>query len=291
MEKEYPGLWQHWYRHQCVAVGFAPYWGAKLRGATKDHWGNGWRRARAALLQIKVGDFVVVALKNHCVARLGQITDTGIEDDQWDPTVPVSKENPHGQMGRRIYVRWDLTCGPEDRDLVIALPQGSQFTNGERLPTLARIRSQSLGRLRAVMNNQANWIGLSHFKYEAALSDYIAAFPFHLEDGLVPYPNAKVRERVFANRKRLDVLLLDRRERPVIVECKQGAPTPENVQQLRGYMKSLCKETQRKDVRGILVHGGSRKLRSDVLRAASLLPRVEIVRYLLQIDFIGGSAS
>jgi hypothetical protein len=58
------------------------------------------------------------------------------------------------------------------------------------------------------MNDPTNWVGLlSHFKYEKALSDYIAAYPHHLEDGLVPYPNAKVREKVFTDRKRLDVLL------------------------------------------------------------------------------------
>jgi hypothetical protein len=99
-----------------------------------------------------------------------------------------------------------------------------------------------------------------------------------------------VRERIFADRTRLDVLLLDRKERPVIVECKQGAPDPGNLKQLRGYMKLLAKETGRKDVRGILVHGGSRKLRVDVVRAAALAPKVEIVQYHLQVDFAGSSA-
>ena len=141
------------------------------------------------------------------------------------------------------------------------------------------------------MNDPTNWVGLlSHFKYEKALSDYIAAYPHHLEDGLVPYPNAKVREKVFTDRTRLDVLLIDRKERPVIVECKQGVPTPGNLKQLRGYMNLLAKETGRNDVRGILVHGGSRKLRADVVRAAALAPKVEIVQYRLQVDFAGSSA-
>jgi RecB family endonuclease NucS len=183
-----------------------------------------------------------------------------------------------------------LRCGPDDRDLVVALPEGSQFNGGELRPTISQIRSQSLKRLRATMNDSTNWVGLSHFKYEKALSDYIAAYPHHLEEGLVPYPNAKVREKVFTDRTRLDVLLLDRKEKPVIVECKQGAPTPDNLRQLRAYMKLLRKETGRKDVRGILVHGGSRKLRRDVVRAAALAPRVEIVQYRLQVDFAGSSA-
>jgi hypothetical protein len=74
------------------------------------------------------------------------------------------------------------------------------------------------------------------------------------------------------------------------VECKQGAPTPDNLKQLRAYMKLLRKETDRNDIRGILVHGGSRKLRVEVVRAAALAPRVEIVQYRLQVEFAGGSA-
>jgi hypothetical protein len=55
-------------------------------------------------------------------------------------------------------------------------------------------------------------------------------------------------------------------------------------------MKLLQKETGRKDVRGILVHGGSRKLRSDVVRAAAFVPKVEIVQYHLQVEFAGSPA-
>jgi hypothetical protein len=288
MEEEFPGLWRQWYRHQCVAVGFAPYWGLKLHGRTKNL--EGWLRTRATLLRIAVGDFVVVALKGNRVARLGEVTKICIEDNEWDPLVPVSKEDPPGQMGRRIYVRWDLTCGPEDRDLVIALPEGARFNSGELRPTVAEIRSQTIEQLRASMNEPANWVGLlSHFRYENALAEYIAAYPHHLEDGLVPYPNARVREKVFTDRTRLDVLLLDRNEQPVIVECKQGVPTTDNLRQLRGYMKLLRKETGRPVVRGILVHGGARKLRREVLKDADIVPRIEIVQYHLQVDFAGSS--
>ncbi len=55
-------------------------------------------------------------------------------------------------------------------------------------------------------------------------------------------------------------------------------------------MRLLQKETNRKDVRGILVHGGSRKLRREVVGAAALAPRVEIVQYHLQVDFAGSLA-
>jgi hypothetical protein len=294
MEDYFPGLWHQWYRHQCVGVGFAPfdfapYWSCKLHGKIK--YSGGWSMARSRLLQIAVGDYIIVALKGNRVGRLGQVTELHIEDEEWDPLVPESKDSPKGEIGRRIYVRWDLACGPDDRDLVVALPEGSRFNGAELRPTISEIRSQTLKDLRTTMNDPTNWVALlSHFKYEKALSDYIAAYPHHLEDGLVPYPNAKVREKVFTDRTRLDVLLLDRDETPVIVECKQGAPTPDNLRQLRAYMKLLRKETSRKDVRGILVHGGSRKPRPDVVKAAAVPPRVEIVQYRLQVEFAGSSA-
>jgi hypothetical protein len=286
MDPEFPGLWQRWYREQCVAVGFSPHRGRKLRGKTKG--GRGWRAARAKLLQIAAGDFVVAALKGNRVGRLGKVTEIHIEDDEWNPLVPVSKDRPKGDIGRRIYVRWDLTCGPDDRELVVSLPEGARFKLGELRPTVSEIKSRTLKQLRATMNDPANWVGLTAFKYEKALSDYIAAYPHRLEDGLVPYPNKRVREKVFTDSTRVDVLLIDRNGKPVIVECKQGSPTRNHLKQLRGYMKLLQKETGQKDVRGILVHGGSRKLSQEVIMAATLTPQVEIVQYLLRVDFAGG---
>jgi hypothetical protein len=293
MEDKYPGLWQQWYRHQCVAAGFAPFDGSPYRGCAlhANTGGRDWRAARALLLRIAVGDFIVVALKGNRVARLGQVTEKHIDDDEWDPLVPQSRHLPHGQMGRRIWVRWDLTCGPDDRDLVVALPPGARLTGGELRPTIAEIRSRTVNDLRNSMNDPANWVGLlAHFKYERALSDYIAAYPHHLEDGLVPYPNSKVREKVFTDRKRLDVLLLDRQRHPVVVECKKGAPTTKDLGQLRGYMKSIQKETGDEYVRGILVHGGARNLRPEVVNAAVRAPQVEIVQYRLQVEFAGSAA-
>jgi RecB family endonuclease NucS len=178
-----------------------------------------------------------------------------------------------------------------DQDLIVSLPEGSRFAVSELLPTIAEIKSLTLKQLQAAMNDPENWVGLlAHFRYERALADYIAAHPHHLEDGLVPHPDSKVRENVFSDRKRSDVLLLDRKERPVIVECKQGAPSVKHLTQLRQYMTSLQKVTGRKDIRGILVHGGSRNLRHEVAKAAKRNPVVEIVQHRLQVDFAGGSA-
>jgi RecB family endonuclease NucS len=135
------------------------------------------------------------------------------------------------------------------------------------------------------MNDRANWIGLlSHFPYERALSDFIAAYPHRLEDGLVLHPSEKVRERVFHDKTLSDVLLLDRTNHPVVVECKQYAPTIADLAQIRHYMQLLKLETD-EDPRGILVHGGATKLYAEVVQAADANPPVEIVRYDLDVEF------
>lgn len=285
MEDRYPGMWQRWYRHQCVAVGWYSKWGYRLTGKSSGQHEAGWRRARIALQQIQVSDHVVVALRGHKVGRLGVVTGKAIEDANWDPLVPASADVPDGEMGRRIFVRWDMTVGPDDREMVVRLPAGMRFTPGELRPTVSEIRSVSVARLVAAMNDEANWTGLlTHFDYERALSGYIAAYPHRLEDGLLPHPNERVRERVFKDSSRSDVLLLDRNEIPVIVECKQGQPTPSDVKQLRGYLRRLRVETGQ-NPRGILVHGGARKLRREVKQLARTKPRIEIVQYRLEVDF------
>lgn len=276
MEDKYPGMWHRWYRNQCVAVGWYSKWGYSLTDSSATD--DGWNRARTALQRIAVGDQVVVALSGHRVGRVGEVTAKFIDDEHWNPLVPRSKRQPDGEMGRRILVRWDMTTGPEDRDQVVLLPEDARFTGGELRPTIAEVRSMTLNRLCDAMNDRANWSGLlSNFPYEKALSDFIAAYPHRLEDGLVPYPDEKIRERVFGDRSRLDVLLLDRDDNPVVVECKQHAPTVADIGQLRHYLKRLEEETSRTP-RGILVHAGAAKLRADVATEASTKPEVEIVR-------------
>ena len=100
----------------------------------------------------------------------------------------------------------------------------------------------------------------------------------------MPHPNSKIRERVFKDKTRLDVLLIDRDNIPVIVECKQHSPSIEAISQLRHYIKCLSDETDQK-ARGILVHGGARKLRPEIKEEARQEPSVEIVRYKLEVDF------
>jgi Domain of unknown function DUF83 len=233
-----------------------------------------------------MGDHIVVSLKNNRVGRVGEVTGKAIEDGDWNPLVPRSASVPDGEMGRRVFVRWDMTtCGPDSRDWVVALPEHARFTTGELRPAISEIHSTSLSELKAVMNDPLNWVELwAHFDYERSLSGYVAAYPHRLEDGLLQHPSEKVRERVFGDQSRIDVILIDRNNVPVIVECKQGNPTVAHLAQLRHYMAKLQEETGQ-PTRGILVHGGARKLASEISREAARSPIVELVRYNVDIEF------
>ena len=283
METTYPGMWQRWYVNQCVAVGWAGSWGFHLQGETDG--GHGWSVTRNILNRMQIGDQIAVALSGHRIGRIGEVTGLAVEDSDWTPLVPKDNTLPDGEMGRRIAVRWDLLAGPDDREMVVSLPLNAQLTSGELRPTLSEIRSTTVETLKSIMKDESNWTALwAHFDYERALSGYIAAYPHRLEEGLLPYPNGKIRERVFPDGSRLDVILVDRSGVPVIVECKQGHPTTDNLNQLRGYLRNLEAETGVMG-RGILVHGGAKRLRRDVLSAANEVPAVEVVQYRLDVDF------
>jgi RecB family endonuclease NucS len=140
------------------------------------------------------------------------------------------------------------------------------------------------------IKEETNWVSLvPGFASERALSEYISASPHLIEDGLVPYPSESARELVFSDRTRLDVLLLDRGGNIVIVECKQGAPSLQNVEQLRGYMRNAQKLRTGlkigKDIRGILVHGGARRLSSEVRKESKQIPHVELVQFSVSVGF------
>jgi hypothetical protein len=90
------------------------------------------------------------------------------------------------------------------------------------------------------------------------------------------------------------VLLIDKANMPVIVECKQNAPTLKDISQLRRYMGLLQEETEQAP-RGILIHGGAAKLSGPVVMDALREPVVEIVNYRLEVHFrpslIGANSS
>lgn len=282
MEDSYPGLWQRWFKNQCVAVGWCSKWGYAMNSG-KTH--KGWSEARNALKLIAKGDWILVQLKRNRVGRIGEVVRKEIEDHQWNPLVPPAHTERDGEMGRRIIVRWDLTVGPADPEMVVKLPPSRRLPAEVVRPTIRRLNPATFKSVVRAMNDESNWVSLlSQFGYESSLSDYIGTYPHRLEDGLQPYPSAKVRERVFDDRSRSDVILIDRNDFPVVVECKQGTPTVEHIRQLRNYMKHLRRETGKKP-RGILVHGGARKLHREVRAEIRQKPRIEVVQYLLNVEF------
>ena len=282
-EDEYPGMWRRWFRNQCVAVGYSSAFGFTLEGRSIA---RGWSITRKAIKAMEIGDYVVVSLQNKRVGRMGQITGKAISDDEWNPLVPVSNDLEYGEMGRRILVRWELTTGPESQDLIIQMPHDRSFQPPTEVrPTISQITSMTVDDLREIMNDEKNWVSLSgKFNSEKAISDYIAYYSHHLEDGLLPHPNKQVREHVFEDGTRSDVLLIDNAGIPVIVECKQYAPGINAIHQLRHYMEQLQVETE-EEVRGILVHGGAQKMSKEVIAEAGKEPQVEIVSYSLKVDF------
>ena len=277
-------MWQRWFKSQCVAVGWKATWGYPLREAYESR--DGWSRARAALTRVEIGHKVVVQLQNHRFGRVGEVTGLAVEDGLWNPLVPRTVHDPDGEMGRRIQVRWDLNVGPDDRDMVVKVPESNRLTPGELRATVCRIRSQTWSEIVRVMDDPSNWVGLmTKFDYESALSGYVAAYPHRLEDGLLPHPSLKVRERVFGDRKnRSDVLLIDRAGKTVIVECKQHSPSIDDIQQLRGYLREYKTELIRLR-EWILVHGGAKNLSSEVRTACEMSPAVELMQYRLEVDF------
>lgn len=282
MEDTFPGMWQRWFLNQCVAVGWAADWGYRTDGKPASRV---WARARNTLSKIQIGDAIIVALQDNTVGRIGFVTGLTWQDTNWRPLVPRSKQYPDGEMGRRVEVRWDLTTGPMDRSVVVQLPEGFRFNAGESRQAIGQVRTHPLEDFQQAMNDEANWVGIqTKFKHESALQAYIYTYPHHLEDGFSVHPDLKVREKVFDDRKRADVLLIDREENAVVVECKRDAPSVSAVHQLRHYMSKLKEET-RKQPRGILVHGGSRKLSDAVRQEANRSPVVQIVRYDLKVDF------
>ena len=280
MEDDWPGLWHRWIRHQCVTVGYSPTWGYKLVGG-KTKGERDWIKARNALADIEIGDVIVAALPGRRIGRLGEVIRKEIDEDRWNPIVPPSHDNADGEMGRRISIRWDLENSPDDLNDVVQLPEGFNLGRG----TLTRVYRKPLRWFREVMANPANWVGLlGRFGYERALSDYIALYPHRLEAGMLAHPGTKIRERILSDRTRLDVLLIDRAGKPVIVECKQDSPTVDAIRQLRHYIRLMTKETGERS-RGIIVHGGARKLHRSVWHEARKSPRVEIIQYKLDVDF------
>jgi hypothetical protein len=286
---QHPGQWQYWFREQCCALGWCPPSAAgsddgwTFEGISKD---QGWSAARNALKKMSPGDWLVATLPGHRVGRLGQVVSLAVQDEEWDPVVPAGKDLPQGENGRRILVRWELTTGPDDPAQVVSLPTHAQFNSGQLMGTIRELPMERLEAVRQAMRDESNWVSIAgSFRHETALSDYLSVHPNRLEPGMIAHPSEHVRERKFPDGTRSDVILMDRDGRVVIVECKQGAPTIGNIEQLRNYMCWMTEIAPELGApRGMLVHGGSRRVQAIVRDAASH-DGIELVYHELEVKF------
>jgi endonuclease NucS-like protein len=291
MEDKYPGLWHTWFSEQVVAVGWwPPRWSLESQSKYER---AAWNLARHCLKKMTSGDRIAVQLKDWRIGRIGTILRLRIRDEEWTPTVP-SQNGDKGEMGRRIEVRWDLAKGPLTPDSAIQLPVEARPNVRIWRPTLSEMSKQAFELIEKAAEDEFNWAPiLRGFAKETAMSDFISVSPHLLEDGLRLYPYSKAREHVFHDGRRSDVLLLDRDGNIVIVECKQDAPAICDIQQLRIYMRNAEKLKTRvkvgRKIRGILVHGGARKLKDDVRREVAKSPKVEMVTFTVNVGFATSS--
>lgn len=283
MEDSWPGLWRKWETLQVATVGWpAPHWNMEGTGAG----GREWSAVRKRLKLMGPGDGIVARLPRHRIGRVGHIMELKVTNEEWDPVVPKAPDMPMGQHGRRILVRWDFSIGPQLREYACTLPEHCRLSSGESRKTINELDQQRFGLFEDALRDEGNWTPAfaSKFRYERALSDFIATFPERLQSDLRPYPMAKVRENAVVNRKRLDLLLIDDRQNPVVVECKQGSAAVGHLRQIREYMKAVQGITG-KEPRGILVFGGSPNVPQNVIDVANQDPKVDLFAYLLDVTF------
>ncbi len=115
LEDDYPGLWQLWFKKQCVTDGHSPYEGWEMVGGKKRD--RDWIATRNALDEIQPGHLIVVALPDCRVGRIGKVVGKKVSDKEWKPLFPGDDDWKDGYMGRRILVRWELDRAPRQRGL------------------------------------------------------------------------------------------------------------------------------------------------------------------------------
>jgi hypothetical protein len=290
----HPGQWQFWFREQCCAVGWHPtHWralvspeGRQLNGESVGD--RDWATTRNALRRMRRGDWIAASLPEWRVGRIGRIVDLEVQDDEWNPIVRPSRSMPFGENGRRILVRWDLTIGPDDPSKVVFLPHGARWNPGQVRGTIRELPLEKLTEIKAAMKDDANWVSLAGaFSMEVALSDYISIHPGRLEAGMIAHPSGEVRERTFHDKSRADIILQGRNGGLVVAECKQNAPSLNDLEQVDGYRRRIHEERpELGPARALLVHGGASRVHPEIAKRAREL-EIELVYFELQVNFSG----
>jgi hypothetical protein len=102
---------------------------------------------------------------------------------------------------------------------------------------------------------------------------------------MIAHPSVDVRELTFGDRSRADVVLQDRTGRLVVAECKQNAPSINDLEQVDRYRTRLLAEyAELGAARALLVHGGANRVLPEVARNAKAL-KIELIYFELQVNF------
>jgi hypothetical protein len=87
-----------------------------------------------------VGDRIGVQLRKHPAGRVGEIARLADGDDDWEPTVPKSKNQKVPRRSDSHHVRWDFATDPFRPDVVAQRPKAARLTTGEARSTLTELR-------------------------------------------------------------------------------------------------------------------------------------------------------
>lgn len=285
MERDWPGLWRAWEEQQVVTLGWPPSLGYSFEGCGKVN--RGWTIVRNRLGQVAAGDRILARLPDHRIGRVGDVLKVAPRNDQWAALVPPSDRHPDGEQGRIITVRWDFSLGPNSREYGCLLPEHLRMKGGRLRSTINELKGEEFANLTEALKTPKHWVPVFAHKFrdEKALSDFIAAHPERLEPGMRILPMGRAREAAMVNAGFADVLLHDKDDRLVVVECKQGAARVQDVEQLRRYLRSLNGDRRAKNVRGVLVVGGAPAVTREVWAAAQENPAIEIFAYRLEVQF------
>jgi hypothetical protein len=303
------GLWAHWYRENCVAVGWPPpSW--TLEGPSED---LGWTYARNRLKEIRPGDRVIPFLLKWRLGPVGTVKEVLAGDAEWNQTVGKGDylgSDLESELGRRVLVAWDQQSMPPDGRCAL-VPQEQRPPGPLSKHVIERLPDETFQKLCSVLANPSNWIDIApslptvaggrfaiagpqiETEVEAApLSLPVAELALlerdlqkllsrnlgRIEKGLTPHPDYQLEEYP-CDVGRLDFLCKDAENNWVVIELKAGWIGDDAVGQILGYM-SWVKDNlpDGSTVRGIII---GKSASGRVKAAIKLFPAISIKQFTL----------
>lgn len=307
------GLWERWYRENCVAAGWPPpRW--TFDGPTDD---SGWAYTRNRLKEMKPGDKVIPFLLKWRIGPVGTIKQVSAADADWKETVEGKRYKGgdlDSELGRRILVSWEGEGMPPGGKCAV-VPPDRRGSGPLSRHTIDRLTDDRFKELTSVLANHSNWVDVTPAVSPQADRFAPAAAPVvadtevpppllpqaeldllerdlqrllsrnldRIEKGLVADPDYQL-EEFPCDVGRLDFLCRDAEGSWVVIELKADWVGDEAVGQILGYM-SWAKDNlpNGSQVRGILV---GKRTSGRVKAAIKLFPQLSIKRFTLdcQID-------